>query len=541
MRKTASVIALAAGCGLLTASALASARQAPPGGTLRMSLTVDIDYVDPAIAYYVPTWNLMYATGAMLYSYPDAPSPRGSRLVPEVAAGFPTISRDGRTYTIRLKRTYRLSNGERVTAHSFAWAINRGLNRRMGAPAQNFVDDVVGARQLTHGDAKRARGIRVLGRYTLRIRLERPAADFLARLAMPFFQAISTRLPIEPNGAYAPIASAGPYFFSEWTKNRRIVLERNRFYRGPRPHRVRRILVNVGLPLETIKLNIDRGAIDMGDIPPSAHGELGRRFGVRRRSPGRYFANPTGSILYFAMNHDRPLFGGRTALGNVALKKAVNLAIDRRAMMRQRGAFAGIVHDQLVPPGIRGFRDVALYPRRPDVARARALAGSSLQGGKAVLYCRNRAPAPAICQVAQANLREIGIDVDIKFEPRVGFIDVTRRGEPFDLLLWDWHMDYFDPYDFVFLVDGTTIRPANNTNLSYFDHPGYNRRIARANAMTGAARYRAFSRIDVDVMRNAAPVAVYGVPNDRRYVSARTGCFHHHPVYGADLAAICLR
>jgi ABC-type transport system substrate-binding protein len=164
-----------------------------------------------------------------------------------------------------------------------------------------------------------------------------------------------------------------------------------------------------------------------------------------------------------------------------------------------------------------------------------------LRDGKAVLYCRNRAPAPAVCQVAQANLREIGLDVDIKLEPRAGYLDFTRRGEPFDLVYWSWHMDYFDPYDFVFLVDGETIRPTGNVNLSYFDHPGFNRRMARANALSGAARYRAFSRIDVDVMRDAAPVAVYGVPNDRRYVSARTGCFHHHPVYGPDLSAICVR
>ncbi len=42
-------------------------------------------------------------------------------------------------------------------------------------------------------------------------------------------------------------------------------------------------------------------------------------------------------------------------------------------------------------------------------------------------------------------------------------------------------------------------------------------------------------------MRNAAPVAVYGSSNDRDYVSARTGCYHYHPVYTFDFSAICLR
>jgi ABC-type oligopeptide transport system substrate-binding subunit len=539
--RTLSALMLVAGAGLLAASGLAAARQAPAGGTFTMSYAVDIDYVDPALAYYAPSWVLEYATGAMLLNYPDAPAPRGSRLVPEVASGFPTVSKDGKTYTFRLKRTYRFSNGRRVTAASFAWALNRGLQRRLAAPAQQFLEDVVGARDVANGRTALARGVLVPDRYTLKIKLTRRASDFLARLAMPFFMAIPPLLPANPDGISAPVVSAGPYFIREWTRNHRIVVERNRYYRGPRPHNVRRIIVDIGLPLETIKLNIDSGARDTGDIPTSAHAELGRLHGVRRRSPGRYFANPTGSIRYLALNHDRPLFRGPTRLGNVRLKQAINFAIDRRAMLAQYGAFAGSVHDQLLPPTMRGFRDVALYPGRPNIERARALASGNLRQANAVLYCSNRTPAPAVCQLIQSDLRRIGLEVDIKLEPRVGFVDYRRRGEPFDLLLWAWRMDFFDPYDFVFLVDGSTIRPARNTNLSYFDHPGFNRRIARANAMTGAARYRAFSRLDVELMRQAAPVAVYGVPNERRYVSERTGCYHHQPVYSLDLPAICLR
>jgi ABC-type oligopeptide transport system substrate-binding subunit len=542
MRKTFSLLALAAGCGLLAASALASVNQAPPANTFRWSLSVDIDYVDPALAYYRPTWALEYATGAMLFNYPDAPAPRGSRLVPEVAAAFPTVSRDGKTYTFRLKRTFRFSNGTRVTARSFAWALNRGLQRRVAAPAQPFLEDIVGARDVVSGRTAKARGVLVPAEYTLQLRLTRPATDLLARLAMPFFMAIPPSLDANPEGISAPVVSAGPYFIREWRRNRRIVLERNRFYRGPRPRNVRRIEVDVGLPLETIKLNIDRGSTDAGDIPPSAHAELGRRFGVRRRSPGRYFANPIGSIRYLAMNHDRRLFGGPTPLGNVRLKKAVNFAIDRRGILHQYGAFAGIVNDQILPPTIRGFRDVAIYPRRPNLARARALATGSLRPDlQGSLYCPNRAPAPAVCQIVQANLREIGLHVDIRLEPRAGYYDWTRRGEPFDLMLTYWNVEHFDPNDFAFLVDGSTIGPVNNVNLSYFNHPGYARKLERARRLTGAARYSAFSDFEVDVMRNAAPIATYGTPNDRHYVSARTGCYHHHPVYGFDLPAICLR
>ena len=87
----------------------------------------------------------------------------------------------------------------------------------------------------------------------------------------------------------------------------------------------------------------------------------------------------------------------------------------------------------------------------------------------------------------QANLRSIGLNMDIKLFPRATQFELTgRRGEPFDVSLEGWHMDYFDPYDFIFLLDGTTIRPANNVNFSYFNSPSFNRRITQAKPLTGA-------------------------------------------------------
>ena len=64
-----------------------------------------------------------------------------------MAAGFPAISKDGKTYTFNLKRTYRFSNGARVTAANYAAAMNRNLNPRMASPAQPFIEDIVGTRR----------------------------------------------------------------------------------------------------------------------------------------------------------------------------------------------------------------------------------------------------------------------------------------------------------------------------------------------------------------------------------------------------------
>ena len=173
---------------------------------------------------------------------------------------------------------------------------------------------------------------------------------------------------------------------------------------------------------------------------------------------------------------------------------------------------------------MRGFRNVSIYPRRPNLSQARNLANGQQRGGDGVFYCSNRAPSPARCQVVQANLRNIGLNMDIRLFPRATQFELAgRKGEPFDMTLEGWHMDYFDPYDFIFLVDGTTIRPANNVNFSYFNSAAFNRKIARAKTLVGVPRYRAFSNLDQDLVRNGAPLATYSSPNDRHYVSSRVG------------------
>jgi ABC-type transport system substrate-binding protein len=532
---------------LVTAGAAISAP--PPPHVLQFDLRTDIDYVDPALSYYVPAWQIEYATCSRLVTYPDAPAPAGGVLQPEIAAGLPAVSPDGRTYTFTVRDDYFFSppSNERVTAAHFKYAIDRALNHSMNSPAQPFMLDIVGAEEVISGQATSVSGVVASGS-TLTIQLKQPAGDFLARVAMPFFCPLPTSVPIDPDGIDAPVPSAGPYYVDRWTRGQEVLLKENPHYAGDRPHNFDEIHYTIGLPLETIKLRIETGEADLGDIPPAAHAELGPLYG-----PGsppalggrqRYFFYPAPTVLYLAMNHDRPLFGSGGPRGNVKLKKAVNYAIDRTTMMEQRGAYAGDPTDQHLPPGIRGFRDVAIYPSRPDVARARQLAGWSpgdpMRNG--VLYCSTAAPAPQICQIVQANLRAIGLEMEVKLFPRATQFELAgRRGEPFDMTLEGWHMNFYDPFDFLFLLDGSRLQPANNVNFSYFNDPEYNQRIKAANLLIGDDRADAFGALDIDIARNAAPWAAYGIPNDRLFFSDRVGCQTYVPAYGISLGALCLR
>ena len=120
MRPALALATALIGLGLMAA---ASPAQPSKGGTFRYSLDVDIDYVDPALAYSAPSWEIEYATCSMLVNYPDAPAPRGARLVPEAAASMPTISRNGRVYTFRIRPNLRFSSGTTIGPGNFAYAV----------------------------------------------------------------------------------------------------------------------------------------------------------------------------------------------------------------------------------------------------------------------------------------------------------------------------------------------------------------------------------------------------------------------------------
>jgi peptide/nickel transport system substrate-binding protein len=68
---------------------------------------------------------LLRATHTPLLTYEHTEGPGGSRLVPGLAEALPRVSRDGRTYVLRLRAGLRYSNGRAVRARDFEHALKR--------------------------------------------------------------------------------------------------------------------------------------------------------------------------------------------------------------------------------------------------------------------------------------------------------------------------------------------------------------------------------------------------------------------------------
>jgi oligopeptide transport system substrate-binding protein len=509
------------------------AGEAPKGGTLRVSRFSDVDFVDPALAYASWSWPIGYATCAKLFNYPDAAGVAGTRVTPEVVDGH-TVSKDGRTYTFELRRTFRFHTGAAVTARSFADAINRLAQPKLESPAARYLREIAGAAAVLDGKAKSIPGVRVLGRYRLQIRLTKPVGDFTARLTMPFFCPILPNTPVDPRGNDNP-AGSGPYYVAERVVNQRIVLKRNPYYRGNRPANVDQIVWTIGTSREDCLLAVEQDRIDYCGafgLPPTAHRRLADEYGINRPG-GQLLVSPSLTTWYLAFNHDRPAFEGRE---QVPLKKAINYAIDRPAMSRPFGYLTGKRTDQLLPPALA--RPANIYPLRgadPVTAR-RWLARATLQPRELVVYANNNSTGAAIAQVLAFNLRQIGIEADVRYFDTVTLAAKAETpGEPFDLIYLGWGADYADGAAFFVPLLGNEGQQSG----THFTEPRVTLRIEAIERLTGEARRNAWADLDVDLMRDNPPWAPVTNTQSVTLVSRSVGCVVLHPIYGFDFAAAC--
>lgn len=516
-----------------TTGSSASQAAAPKGGTFRILGTSDFDSLDPALAYFTHSWNWMGPTQLRMYYYPYVQGAASERIAPMAAAGMPKVSNNGKTLTITIKQGFKFSNGENVTSASFKRAFDRGTNQKLQSPAQSFLDDVASVR------APNAR--------TLVITLKKVAPDILARITMPFFSAVPSSYPLDAE-VDKNFVSAGPYVVQEWNKKTSALMVRNpQWKNNVEPFKSLGFQLNVdritysgiGGDLATHRLQCENNEADLCGFPTAQAKELADKYGVNK---GRFMVDKDLTVWRVDLNNEQPLFKN-----NPKLRQAVLHAVDRRFMTAQHGYLAGKRTDQFLPYGMAGFKEANIYSiKGPNYAKAKTLAQGNLRGGKAVFYAFNRAQGPGVAQSVQFNLKQIGLDVEIKLYDRVvQNTKASTRGEPFDITHEGWHADYPDPSNFInVLLDGRRLQAENNVNSSYYAGdgvPNFTKRLDEAYAADGAKRLDLYAALDRDIMAKGAPSATYISGYTRRFFGPNVGCFYSNAQVGTVLTSICKR
>jgi peptide/nickel transport system substrate-binding protein len=545
-RRRAAIKIVAVGAAALVAGGgarHAGGSTAKPHGTFRIVVgSSELQQIDPAFGSGGGGFGSWLTAACELpLGFAQEKGSMRARLVPEAAVALPTVSRDRKTYTFTIRRGLRFASGAPLTARSYVDAINRALDPKMhpqdkdSMATESWPGEIVGARAVLEGKAATVAGLRAHGGKLI-FTLERPNGAFPAETAYEpeFLCPVPKNLPIDPEGIEAPFSGGGPYYIATWERGDKVVFLRNRFYRGIRPQHVDRFVLTVaGAPEETLRA-IDTGAIDWAAVLPLSVSELAKRYRV---NGPQFLVRPIGAVHYLALNTSRPLFRH-----NVRLRRAINFAIDRGAILRAYGPYAGRATDQYLPSIVPGYRDARIYPlKRPDLRKARALARGHTRGGKAIFYARDDPRGQLVAQIVQQNLRKIGLEVEIETIPQeVALQKLGTRGEPFDIGFFGLTCGV-DPACFLGTLDGRTITPTNSLNFSYFDSRRYNRLLAKAAALPpGRRRDNAFGALDVDLAKNAAPRVALLEREAGFLFSKRAGCISFVEGF-VDFASLCLK
>ncbi len=528
---------------------VAPAPPPPPatGGVAHFTMQNDFPSLDPALVLDADP-GIFYATCANLVTYPDKPAPAGSQIVPEVAEAVPVPAGGGRTYSFTIRSGFRFSppSNEAVTAQTFKATIERVVSPRLNSPFASQFSGIVGYHDYVTGKAPGLSGVVARGN-KLTITLSQPDGSFLANLAGGAACAVPSGTPAVPGGLDI-IPSAGPYYIASYSPRQQLILRRNPNYHGDRPHHLDQMVFTIGINSDRALAEIEAGTADyaVDGLPRDAGPRLESRYGpgseAAKAGHQQYFVSPANGIRILHMNTSRPLFA------SVRLRRAVNYAIDRSALAAQGQRFAevnpfnaGGPTGDYMPPAIAGAGDFHLYPLAgPDLRRARQLAGNV--HAMAIMYTPDVPPWLQEAQIIRRDLQPLGIDVQVREFPLNDFFDrISRRGEPFDLAVSGWSFPTTDPAQVLEIFDGGTINADANSNFSYFDDPAFDRQLRAAATLSGARRYRTYSQLELELERDLAPAAAFATNASRDFFSARMGCQLYQPVYGIDLAGLCLR
>jgi serine/threonine-protein kinase len=507
-----------------------------------------LDRLDPATTTTLLGFQVEYATCGGLLGYPDADGSSGAEVVAEAAAGLPIVSEDGRTYTFTIRPGFRFSppSGEDVTAETFRYSIERALSPRMGVGAlgAQLVDMIEGEDAFRAGEAEHISGLVAQGD-TLTITLTRPTADFVERLATPFFCPVPSGTPVVPGGAVLPtgrtlvdrVPSAGPYYISEHLAGEYTILSRNPNYGGSRPRTLDTIALREGLDPFPAAKQVEAGAWDgiTTFSEATSSSSLERRFGpdgtdVASTDP-RFVRVAYPSLQFVALNTSRPLFA------DADVRRAAALAL--AGLWREQTSEPAT--SRLLPPTFAPADTAEPYSLdEADLARAQRLMDG--RTGTAVMFGFKHCGG---CNNVAAGMvtRLFSIGIDLKVKQVVDPYAATRApGAEVDLALSEVYPflpdrpveNFGGAASFLQTALSEPVVPAGWVPDSVVHD------LASLDSLFGPERNAAARRLAARLATDAVPIVAFGYATQADLVGASLGCDVHPPFsYGVDLAALC--
>lgn len=316
--------------------------------TFIVGSTNDIETVNPLRAIETPEYEVIGMEYDMLFNFTLDNLQAGPGLATEI----PTkdnggLSSDGLTWTMHIRDGVKWSDGQPLTAHDIAWTYNMLLDQGFSNLTSYFpyVDSITAPDDTTLVWKTTKPTMSPLFPVWVYILPEHIWSELKDKTALRTF-------PDFPN----PVTS-GPFRLTEWNKNENWTLEANKDYWGGAPV-IDEVIVKVYKNPETMVQDLKQGVIDFAEaIPanlfnslkgqPDIYMNVGSAFTFDQMSFNMCDASDPNAAPYCQKNPGT----GNPALLDVNVRKAIEMAVDKNALVSRVLEGYGTPGDSVVVPG----------------------------------------------------------------------------------------------------------------------------------------------------------------------------------------------
>jgi peptide/nickel transport system substrate-binding protein len=367
---------------------------------ISISQTYDIENLDPATITSVTdgqvAWNLY--DSLMFVDLKTGELSAG--LAKEYSA-----SEDGLTYTFKLHEGVQFHKGYgEMTSEDVKFTIDRILDPETQARNAKFLKSI--------------KEVRAVDPYTVEIELTQVDPLFLDNLAQYWTGIISKKAYEEKGDDFKtdPIGT-GPFVFDSWKPQTATILLKNPDWYRQEVKIDRVKLVPIPEP-STMYLAFENGDIDIIQVTDP------QRLQQYSENENFQIARVPGYIVRFIGIHNE-----MKPFDDVKVRQALMYGFDRETLINS--VLEGLSQPATgpIPPNVKGYEsDVTTYPYDPEKAKA-LLAEAGYPNGfdvKMTIPNIDRFIIPST--TFQADMKKIGINVEIEIMETAAYLEKTREG-----------------------------------------------------------------------------------------------------------------
>ena len=418
---------------------------------LHRGLSADLSSLDPHLITGLFEINVVSALfEGLVGEHPETGAP-----VPGVAERWET-SADGLTWTFHLRANAKWSNGDPVTAQDFVGSIRRVLSKPLGADNAAMLFVLANAESWHQGgltDFAQV-GARASDDRTLVLTLAHPAPFLLTLLSHPVWYPV--HLPtLEKHGGItqrdtrwtdpATFVGNGPFVLKANRRSEVIIVDKSPTYWDAATVRLASIHFHPAADVDGEERAFRAGQLHITEALPVAKVDS-----YRRDQPAVLRISPFLDTYFYRLNTTRP------GLDNPLVRRALSLAIDRRAITEKITRGGQQPAASFTPPAIAGYTPPSVLTYDVTAAR-RLLAEAGYPEGRGLppleIMINSSGNHRIIAEAVQQMWRQLGVTVEVN-NMEMSSLFAKRRALDYSVLRSEWVADFADPKSFLDVFRG---------------------------------------------------------------------------------------